>query len=68
MKEVDIYSRRLKLLEDFGFIQKNGCISNGKYAFLYHQIDIDAMTEEQFTEFINIVKLETNENTQRDIS
>lgn len=57
---VDTYSKRLELLELHGFIQKRGCITNGKYSFLYHQIDTSEMTDEQFTEFINIVKSESN--------
>lgn len=58
-EEVCAYSKRLKSLEDIGFVQKRGNITNGKYSFLYHQIDTSEMTEEQFTDFINIVKLET---------
>ena len=58
MKAVDVYSERLNLLELNGFVQKKGCITNGKYAFLYHQIDTSEMTDEQFTEFINIIKSE----------
>ena len=50
------YSERLELLESHGFVQKKGCITNGKYSFLYHQIDTDEMTNEEFTEFINLIK------------
>jgi len=52
------YSERLELLESYGFVQKKGCITNGKYSFLYHQIDTDEITNEEFTEFINLIKSE----------
>lgn len=52
------YSERLELLKSHGFVEKKGCITNGKYAFLYHQIDTSEMTDEQFIEFLSIVKSE----------
>lgn len=58
MKTTDKYSERLSLLESHGFVQKKGCITNGKYSFLYTQIDESEITDEQFMEFINIVKSE----------
>lgn len=58
MNVIDKYSERLSLLESHGFVQKKGCITNGKYSFLYHQIDTSEMTDKQFIEFINIVKQE----------
>lgn len=56
------YSERLALLESHGFIQKKGCITNGKYSFLYHQIDESEMTKDEFIEFINVVKYESLNN------
>lgn len=53
------YSERLELLESNGFVQKKGCITNSKYAFLYHQIDISEMADEQFAEFIDLIKTES---------
>ena len=58
MTAVYDYSERLRLLESHGFLQKKGCITNGKYSFLYHQIDTDEMTDEEFTNFINLIKSE----------
>ena len=58
MNSVDKYSERLNLLVSLGFVKKAGCIDNGKYAFLYHQIDTSEMTDGQFEDFINIVKSE----------
>lgn len=58
MTAVYDYSERLRLLESHGFVQKKGCITNGKYSFLYHQIDTDEMTDEEFTNFINLIKSE----------
>lgn len=55
---MDTYSRRLETLEFYGFVQEKGNINNGKYAFMYHQIDTDEMTDEDFEKFINIVKQE----------
>jgi len=52
------YSERLELLKSLGFKEYKGCITNQKYAFLYHEIDTSEMTDEQFTEFINLVKNE----------
>lgn len=46
------YSKRLEILESIGFKQEKGCITNGKYSFLYHQIDTDEMTDEEFIEFV----------------
>lgn len=56
LMNIDKYSERLNILESHGFVQKKGCITNGKYAFLYHQIDTSEMTDEQFTEFIELLK------------
>lgn len=56
MKVIDKYSERLELLKSNGFVEKKGCITNGEYAFLYHQIDTSEMADEHFIEFINIVK------------
>ena len=58
MTAVYDYSERLRLLESHGFVQKKGCITNGKYSFLYHQIDTDEITDEEFTNFINLIKSE----------
>lgn len=58
MKVIDKYSERLELLKSHGFIEKKGCITNGKYALLYHQIDTSEITDEQFIEFLSIVKSE----------
>lgn len=58
MKEIDTYSERLAQLELNGFIKYKGCISNGKYSFLYHQIDTSEISDEEFEEFIELVKLE----------
>lgn len=54
------YSERLELLKLHGFVEKKGCITNGKYAFLYHQIDTSFFKNEEFTEFINLIKQENN--------
>ena len=62
---MDKYSERLSLLESHGFVQKKGCITNGKYAFLYHQIDESEITDEQFIKFINTVKLEQITKTNK---
>lgn len=58
MSNIDKYSERLNLLESLGFVQKKGCITNEKYAFLYHQIDTSEMTDKEFEDFINLVKSE----------
>ena len=52
------YSQRLEILESIGFKQKKGHITNGKYSFLYHQFDTSYMTDNDFEEFVNIVKSE----------
>ena len=59
---MNTYSMRLETLENNGFVQKKGHITNGKYSFLYHHIDTDEMTDDQFDEFINIVKKENNDS------
>ena len=53
---MDKYSERLQVLESLGFIQRKGCITNGMYAFLYHQIDTSEITDKQFAEFVDVVK------------
>ena len=58
MKTTDKYSERLSLLELHGFVKTKGCITNGKYSFLYTKIDESDITDEQFMDFINIVKSE----------
>lgn len=63
MKEIDSYSKRLAQLELNGFIQYKGCISNGKYSFLYHQIYTSEISDEEFEEFIGLVKLEMQNPT-----
>lgn len=63
MTAVYDYSERLRLLESNGFVQKKGCITNGKYSFLYHQIDTSEITDEEFTNFINLIKSEQHETT-----
>jgi hypothetical protein len=63
MKQVaDKYSERLSTLEANGFIQQKGCITNGKYAFMYTDIDISALTDKQFKDFVKLIKSEKNAN------
>lgn len=52
----DKYSERLSLLMANGFEQKRGCITDGRYAFLYHQIDESEMSDKEFDEFITLIK------------
>lgn len=55
---VDVYTKRLQILKNYGFTERRGCITNGKYAFLYHQLDKSYMTDEQFIDFIKELKQE----------
>jgi predicted transcriptional regulator len=59
---MDKYSERLQVLESLGFIKEKGCITNGTYAFLYHQIDTSEITDEQFAEFVDVVKKSNQSN------
>ena len=52
---INKFSKRLIKLESIGFIQKKGCITNGVYSFLYHQIDTSEMGDKEFEEFVNII-------------
>lgn len=53
---VDIYAKRLQILKNYGFTERRGCITNGKYAFLYHQLNGSYMPEEQFIDFTKKLK------------
>lgn len=58
MEKMDLYTKRLALLELNGFTQRKGCITNGKYSFLYYQIWESEMTDEEFEKFLELIKKE----------
>ena len=57
----DKYSERLEILKSLGFVEEKAGLTNGKYAFLYHQIDTSELNDEQFQDFVNLVKKEKGE-------
>lgn len=58
MEKMDLYTKRLALLELNGFTQGKGCITNGKYSFLYYQIWESEMSNEEFENFLELIKKE----------
>ena len=58
----DKYSERLEILKSLGFVEDRVGFTNGKYAFLYHQIDTSELTDEQFQDFVDLVKKEKSES------
>lgn len=49
------FSQRVEALKKLGFTETKVGMTNGKYAFLWYQIDTDAMSNEQFKEYIESI-------------
>ena len=59
------FSQRIEALKKLGFTETKVGMTNGKYAFLWYQIDTDAMSNEQFKEYIEFRKKTNNlDNTK----
>ena len=49
------FSQRVEVLKKIGFTETKVGMTNGKYAFLWYQIDTDEMSNEVFQEYIESI-------------
>ncbi len=54
------FDKRIAQLKKLGFTETKVGMTNGKYAFLWYQIDTDALTDEEFNAYIEEI---TSKNT-----
>lgn len=57
-KQILTFSDRVNKLRSFGFVETSTGMESERYAFLWHQIDLDYLPESEFKELINIYTMD----------
>ena len=53
-----LFNKRIEDLKSRGFTETRVGMTNGKYAFLWYQIDTDAMSDKDWNEYITVLDKE----------